>query len=139
MSRATDRDALGLFSGPGGAGGGVWGSAPSEGPATASQNNRGILDLQHQQIDHQEGMLDELGRSVSRQKEIALNIGNVLDEQAPLLDEIDGKVDRASLRTKAATEHARRITEKAANSGMIWTICALFLVIIALAILMFAL
>ena len=56
-------------------------------------------------------------------------------EQNALLTKIDGHVDRTSGRVQAVTTRTRKVTQKARQSGMIFAIFVLFLIIIGLLVL----
>ena len=49
----------------------------------------------HQQImDQQDQQLDALGLSIARQRELSMQIGDELDDQVAMLDDVDEAVDR---------------------------------------------
>jgi len=117
----------------------VWGAAAAgqqparESPETAGLDNQGILALQQQRMAEQERRVETIGASVMRQKEIAVTIHDELTEQTQLLDEIDAHVDKTTGRVEAGTMRTRRVTEKGRQSGMIWTILLLFIILIVVA------
>ncbi|KNC81826.1 hypothetical protein SARC_05863 [Sphaeroforma arctica JP610] len=69
----------------------VWGK---ETEATKGKTTHEVVDLQRDVMAAQDAGLDRLAEVVQRQKHVASAIGNELDEQNRLLEDLDGRVER---------------------------------------------
>jgi len=75
--------------------------------------------FQQQQIMHdQDESLDRLSESIGRQRELSIQIGDELDEQNGLIDDVGQMVDRTSGRLSGARKRLDRIGRKAKENGM---------------------
>ncbi|KAJ9506774.1 hypothetical protein QJQ45_012406 [Haematococcus lacustris] len=105
----VDRDNLlagarqGGVQGPGAASS-AQGSKETE--ATAELDSRGLLQLQQQTMVQQDEVLGQMEKTVRNTKHIALAIGEEVDLQTRLLDELDEETDVTQSRLKAATVKA---------------------------------
>jgi syntaxin 8 len=87
----------------------------------------------HQQIlDQQDQQLDALGESIARQRELSMRIGDELDDQVAMLDDVDGAVDRHQNRLDRARRQVGRITRSASDNKQL---VAIFLLIVILVLL----
>jgi t-SNARE complex subunit (syntaxin) len=73
--------------------------------------------------------------SVRRQKEIARDIHKEVDEQAPLLDDIEAGLNRTEGRLKNTTQRVEQIRIKSSTKGMWCIICLLIIALIVVIIL----
>ena len=81
-------------------------------------------------MEEQDKVLDLLGDSVVRSKEIAHAIGKEVDEQAPLLDELHDHVDKTGAKVRNTTRRVERVEKKAQTRGMWCVILVLVLVLV---------
>jgi t-SNARE syntaxin family protein len=86
-------------------------------------------------LSEQDAALDTLLDSVQRQKEIAKDIQKEVDEQAPLLDDIEKGLDTVGTRLKNTTQRTEQIRIKSSTKGMWCTICLLIIALIVVIIL----
>jgi syntaxin 8 len=78
----------------------------------------GILSHQQQIMLDQDDSLDRLSDSIGRQRELSIQIGDELDSQGELLDDVDGMVDRSRSRLDGARRRLDRFSKKAKDNGM---------------------
>ncbi|KAH8677526.1 v-SNARE [Xylariales sp. PMI_506] len=87
----------------------------------------------HQQIlDQQDAQLDALGASIARQRELSMQIGDELDDQVAMLDEVDGAVDRHQGRLDRARRQVGKITRTASDNKQMVAIIILIIVLVLL-------
>ncbi|KAK8078472.1 SNARE domain-containing protein [Apiospora saccharicola] len=87
----------------------------------------------HQQImDQQDQQLDALGLSIARQRELSMQIGDELDDQVAMLDDVDEAVDRHQGRLDRARGQVGRITRSASDNKQLMAIIILIIVLILL-------
>ncbi|KAG0034204.1 hypothetical protein BGZ82_005847 [Podila clonocystis] len=65
---------------------------------TRGLDNEGLLMLQQEQMKHQDDHIEQFNAILQRQKHIGMAIGQELDNQIQLLDELDRDVDRTTLK-----------------------------------------
>jgi len=65
----------------------------------------------------QDESLDRLSESIGRQRELSIQIGDELDSQGELLEDLDGVVDRSRSRLDGARKRLDRIGRKAKDNG----------------------
>lgn len=107
-----------------------WSNSYAVGTASVVDDNMTIQQLRQQQeriIDEQDHGLDALSRIVGRQKEIALHIGNEVESQNDLIDDIHDHVDSTNTRLIRETQHVRVVDQKS-------NACWLYVVIVLLAV-----
>jgi t-SNARE complex subunit (syntaxin) len=83
----------------------------------------------------QDAALDTLMDSVQRQKEIAKDIQKEVDEQAPLLDDIEAGLNKVEGRLKNTTQRVEQIRIKSSTKGMWCIICLLIIALVIVIIL----
>lgn len=87
----------------------------------------------HQQImDQQDAQLDALGVSISRQRELSMQIGDELDDQVAMLDEVDVVVDRHQGRMDRARRRVDKISRTASDNKQMVAIIVLIIILILL-------
>ncbi|GLC33090.1 hypothetical protein PLESTB_000371500 [Pleodorina starrii] len=101
----ADRDAL--FGGASGSGGGPL--PPRETESTAELDNRGLLGLQQQIMRQQDEELEAMEKTVTSTKHIALAIGEEVDLQTRLLDDLADDVDVTHSRLRATTARVKQV------------------------------
>ncbi|KAK9477225.1 hypothetical protein V1514DRAFT_334559 [Lipomyces japonicus] len=93
--------------------------------------------LQHQQIMRQQDeSLDRLSESISRQRELSIQIGEELDSHVELLGEVDRLVDWGQHRLDGARKRLDKVSRKAKENGSLVTIIILIIVLFLLIILL---
>ncbi|EIE25173.1 Qc-snare protein, Syn8/Syntaxin8-family [Coccomyxa subellipsoidea C-169] len=103
----------------------------SETLQTADLDNRGILQLQDQSMRQQDAELEELERTVTSTKHIALTVNEELDLHRRLLDDLDEDVEVTHSRMRTAQKKLKHVL---ARSGNCRSMCVTMLLMIALAV-----
>ncbi|KAK4945812.1 hypothetical protein LTR28_007950 [Elasticomyces elasticus] len=113
---------------------------PSDLPAALQSqdglDNRQIHEFHKQVIREQDEQLDRLGASVGRQRELSIQMGDELDEQGALLEDVEEGVDRHQGQLDRAKRRLDGVARKARENWS-WVvigilICVLLLLIIVL-------
>jgi regulator of vacuolar morphogenesis len=108
---ATSVDKKALFGGtPTQSRGRVLGAPLPETQKTRELDNEGVLQLQKQVIQEQDQGVENLLRIVKRHKEMGIAIGEELDIQTKMLEELGDDVDRVDKKTKIARKRADKIS-----------------------------
>jgi syntaxin 8 len=103
---------------------------------TAEMSNTQIHSYHQQVLREQDDQLDTLSESIGRQRQLAMQVGDELEGQVALLDEVDRGVDRHQGRLDGAKKRLRGVSEKAkANWGMT-TIIVLIVVLVLLIVIL---
>jgi len=76
-----------------------------------------ILSQQQQLMLDQDDSLDRLSESIGRQRELSIQIGDELDSQGELLEDLDVVVDRSRSRLDGARRRLDRFSRKAKDNG----------------------
>ena len=84
---------------------------------TTTPSNAEILSQQQQIMLEQDDSLDRLSESIGRQRELSIQIGDELDSQGELLEDIDVMVDRSRSRLDGARRRLDRFSKKAKDNG----------------------
>ena len=71
----------------------------------------------HWHTPDQDKGLDLLQESIARQKNMGMAIGNELEDQNEMLDELSEAMDNTDRRLVRETGHVMRVTEKAKSGG----------------------
>jgi len=111
-SPAGSADKAALLGGAAGrrAGGRVLGGGPlPETQQTRELNNQGVGQLQQQLMRDQDADVEALGRILTRQREMALQIKDEVDAHTEMLGRMDEDVDRVAAKTKVAKDRVRRL------------------------------
>ncbi|XP_063076990.1 syntaxin-8 [Engraulis encrasicolus] len=104
-----------------------------------SDETRGLSfgEIKHQQqqiIEAQDAGLDALAAVISRQKQMGQEIGNELDEQNEIIDDITNLVDKTDSRIRGETRRVKLVETKSASCGMMVVIVLLLIAIIMVAV-----
>jgi len=75
------------------------------------------LAQQQQIMLDQDDTLDRLSESIGRQRELSIQIGDELDSQGELLEDVDGMVDRSRGRLDGARRRLNRFSRNAKDNG----------------------
>ncbi|KXJ86718.1 v-SNARE [Microdochium bolleyi] len=101
----------------------------------AEQLSNTQIHAYHQRVlDQQDEQLDRLGLSIARQRELSMQIGDELDDQVAILDDVDRAVDRHQGRLDRAKRQVNRISRAAGESGQMGIIIALIVILVLLII-----
>ncbi|KAJ8318009.1 hypothetical protein KUTeg_003100 [Tegillarca granosa] len=100
-------------------------------------SNEAIRQQQQHIIREQDQGLESLSHVIARQKEMATDIGNEVDSQNVLIDEITDHVDRTGERLIKETRHIR-IVDRKSNTCCYWIVMVvLFIAILVVAVVPF--
>jgi len=121
-----------MLSKPGARSNGVF-DRQADGPAreteqTAELDNHGLVVLQRNIMRDQDTQLDDLSRVVSSTKHISMAIGEEVDLQNRLLDDLDHDIDTNQWRLKNATRKAKELFKKNRSSCKFYG-CAITLLV----------
>lgn len=120
-------------------GGGGQGGAVNPWLVDESDDTRGLTfgEIKHQQqqiIEVQDAGLDALAAVISRQKQMGQEIGNELDNQNEIIDDITNLVDKTDSRIRNETRRVKLVETKSASCGMMVVIVLLLIAIIMVAV-----
>ncbi|EED13080.1 SNARE complex subunit (Syn8), putative [Talaromyces stipitatus ATCC 10500] len=95
------------------------------------------IHAHHQQIlSEQDAQLDSLGESIGRQHQLSIQIGDELEGQIALLDDVDEHVDRHQGRLNNARRRLDKIRRKAGDNWSMMTIIGLIIVLVILIVIL---
>jgi syntaxin 8 len=80
----------------------------------------------------QDEQLDQLGESIGRQRDLSIQIGDELDSQAMLLEEVDERTDRHQGQLDRARGRLGKIARKARENWSLTTIVVLIVILVLL-------
>ncbi|OCL07956.1 hypothetical protein AOQ84DRAFT_377215 [Glonium stellatum] len=113
---------------------------PDDDDARGSRPDHGALDNQQIHAYHtrvlreQDAQLDVLGQSIGRQRELSMQIGDELDGQVLLLDEVEEGVDRHQGQFRRARGRLERVSRKARENWSLTVIVVLIVILVLLII-----
>nr|XP_057939415.1 syntaxin-8 [Doryrhamphus excisus] len=93
-----------------------------------------IKQEQQRMIEAQDAGLDALAAVISRQKIMGQEIGNELDEQNEIIDDLAHLVDKTDGRIRNETRRVKLVETKSASCGMMVVIVLLLVAIIVVAV-----
>ncbi|RPD79151.1 hypothetical protein L226DRAFT_543290 [Lentinus tigrinus ALCF2SS1-7] len=108
--------------------------APYTDDPEAGYSSEEMMLQQRQIIDHQDVHLDELSRSITRQRDISLQINDELDVHTGLLEGLDTDLDRTDSRLTQARRRLDRVARGAKENGSTVMIALLILILLILII-----
>ncbi|XP_070684085.1 syntaxin-8 [Pempheris klunzingeri] len=122
-----------------GQGGASQGVAANPWLVNETEETRGLTfgEIKQQQqrvIEAQDAGLDALAAVISRQKIMGQDIGNELDEQNEIIDDLSHLVDRTDDRIRNETRRVKLVETKSASCGMLVVIVLLLIAIIVIAV-----
>ena len=91
--------------------------APYTDNPEAGYSNEEMLQQQRQIMDNQDVHLDELSRSITRQRDISLQINDELDVHTGLLEGLDHDLDHTDSRLTGARRRLDRVARGAKENG----------------------
>lgn len=103
---------------------------------TADMSNQQIHAYHQQVIAEQDDQLDRLGESIGRQRHLAMQVGDELEGQVALLDEVDRGVDRHQGRLDGAKRRLKGVGERAKENWGMTTIIVLIVILVLLIVLL---
>jgi syntaxin 8 len=111
-------------------------SPPEPDPAVGTMSNEQIHAYHSQVIAEQDEQLDRLGDSIGRQRHISMQIGDELEGQVELLDDVDRGVDRHQGRLDGATRRLKGVGGRARENWGMTTIIVLIVVLVLLIVIL---
>ncbi|KAM7194132.1 hypothetical protein V8F33_007459 [Rhypophila sp. PSN 637] len=102
--------------------------------ADGSLSNIQIHEYHRRILEEQDAQLDALGQSISRQRELSMQIGDELDSQVMMLDESERVADRHASRLDRAKRQMGRIMASGAGENKSMGVIILLIVILILLI-----
>jgi len=105
-------------------------------PDPSSLDNVQIHAYHQQVISEQDEQLDRLGESIGRQRHLAMQVGDELEGQIALLDEVDRGVDRHQGRLDGAKKRLGQVSKKAQQNWGMTTIVVLIVILVLLIVLL---
>ncbi|KAI9731360.1 MAG: hypothetical protein M1834_005265 [Cirrosporium novae-zelandiae] len=105
-------------------------------PDQSALSNQQIHQYHRQVLAEQDAHLDTLGQSVSRQRELSIQIGDELDDHVAILDDVDQGVERHQSRLDGARRKLGIVARKAKDNGQITIIVILIIILVLLIILL---
>jgi t-SNARE complex subunit (syntaxin) len=110
-----------------GSGGGACGAHDDE--HTRGMDTHALLQEQDQIMREQDRGLETIHASAQRLKQVGMVIGDELDDQNEMLEELNDGFDNTQRRLTRETQHVVHVSEKAKAGGMF---CCIFLLIVAI-------
>lgn len=98
----------------------------------AAMSNTQIHAYHRDILDQQDQQLDALGVSIARQRELSMQIGDELDDQVAMLDDVDEQVDRHQGRLDRARHQVGKISRSANDNKQLVAILILIIILILL-------
>ncbi|MCJ1453122.1 hypothetical protein MMC28_003467 [Mycoblastus sanguinarius] len=108
-----------------------------EGPQDQGQlDNQQIHSYHKNVIADQDQQLDRLGESISRQRDLSIQIGDELDDHIQLLDDVEVHMDRHQTRLDGARRQLGNVARKARDNKQITIILILIVILVLLIIIL---
>jgi syntaxin 8 len=101
-------------------------------PDQSGLDNQQIHAYHKQVLRDQDEQLDSLGQSVGRQRVLGIQMGNELDEQNELLEDVESGVDRHTTTLERARKRLGHVARKSKDNWSWVTIGILILVLVLL-------
>lgn len=108
-----------------------------EAPDASQLDNQQIHEQHSQILAEQDTQLDQLGMSIGRQRELSMRIGDELDEQVAMLEDVEEGVDRHQGRLDSAKDRLGRFARKASGWDWSWYVIGGLILILLLLIVIF--
>lgn len=87
-------------------------------------------------LREQDAQLDTLGQSIGRQRELSMQIGDELDEQAVMLGDVEEGVDRHTGQLSRARTRVDKISRKARENWSMTVIIVLIVILVLLIVIL---
>jgi len=101
-------------------------------PDQSHLDNQQIHAYHSQVLRDQDDQLDQLGVSIGRQRELSMQIGDELEGQVMLLDEVEEGVDRHTAQFRRARGRLDRFSKKAKENWSLTVIVVLIVILVLL-------
>jgi syntaxin 8 len=101
-------------------------------PDVSTLDNQQIHAYHDRVIRDQDDQLDQLSSSIGRQRELSMQIGNELDGQVMLLDDVEEGVDRHAAQFVRARGRLDRFSRKARENWSLTVIVVLIIILVLL-------
>ena len=95
-------------------------------------SNQQVHEYHSQILEEQDEHLDQLGDSISRQRELSMQIGDELDSHVAMLDDVDGVVDRHQTRLDRARRTLGKVAKGAGENKQMTAIVILIIILVLL-------
>lgn len=105
---------------------------PADAPDQSDLDNQQIHTYHSRVIADQDDQLDQLGASIGRQRELSMQIGDELDGQVMLLDDVEEGVDRHAAQFVRARGRLDRFSRKAKENWSLTVIVVLIIILVLL-------
>lgn len=105
-------------------------------PDQNNLDNQQIHEYHSRVLAEQDEQLDRLGESISRQRDLSIQIGDELDSHVQLLDEQEVLVDRHQSRLDRARKSLGTVARKANDNRQLTTIIVLIIILVLLIIIL---
>jgi syntaxin 8 len=99
-------------------------------------DNQQVHQHHRQILQEQDDQLDQLGESIGRQHQLSIQIGDELEGQISLLDDVDNHVDRHQSRLDTARRRLDKIRRKAGDNWSLMTIIGLIIILVILIVIL---
>lgn len=99
-------------------------------------SNQQIHSHHAQIIREQDEQLDHLGESIGRQHQLSIQIGDELEGQVALLDDVDEHTERHTTRLESAKRRLNKFRRNARESWSLMTIVGLVIVLMILIVIL---
>ncbi|EFW98762.1 snare complex subunit [Grosmannia clavigera kw1407] len=109
---------------------------PDDSSRFASQDNPELLQTHARIIADQDAQLDVLGASISRQRELSMQIGDELDSHVAMLEESERLTDRHQNRIDRARNHVGRLARNGNDCKQMGIIVFLIVILILLIVIL---
>ena len=108
-----------------------------EGPPDQSELNNQQIHAYHKNVlQDQDEQLDRLGDSIGRQRELSIQIGDELDDQVQMLDDVEEHVDRHQSTLDRARKSLGDVARKSRDNKQLTIILVLIIVLVLLIIIL---
>lgn len=104
-----------------------------EAPNQTDMDNQQIHDYHKQVLRDQDDQLDVLGQSIGRQRMLGIQMGNEIDEQNVMLEDVESGVDRHSNTLDRAQRRLTTFSRKAKDNWN-WITIAILVIILLLVV-----
>ena len=104
-----------------------------EGPDQSQLDNQQIHTYHKQVLRDQDDQLDTLGQSIGRQRMLGIQMGNELEEQNELLEDVESGVDRHTTTLDRARKRLGHVARKSKDNWS-WVTIGILIVILVLLI-----
>ena len=108
----------------------------SPSPDPSQMSNQQIHAYHSQVLQDQDDQLDVLSQSIGRQRHLSMQIGDELEGQVALLDEVDRGVDRHQNRLDGAKRRLNYVSRKAKENWSMTTIIVLIVILVFLIVIL---